>query len=126
MTFSNSISKASRALAARSMLMKRNPFIAQPPQTALYYQQKRSFVASGVAAPRPAKVPGPETATSNPPAPGGGTSMMERLGSFLVGAGLAGLLSQYYLYQELLTSNARMIERQHDLEKRIKMLEGSK
>ncbi|GKY91485.1 hypothetical protein MPSEU_000120700 [Mayamaea pseudoterrestris] len=124
MTFSNSISKASRAFAARSSAMVRNKPIITPPQA--LYQQKRSFVASGVAAPRPAKVPGPETATSNPPAPGGGTSMVERLGSFLVGAGLAGLLSQYYLYQELLTSNARMIERQHDLEKRIKMLEGTK
>lgn len=85
---------------------------------------RRSFVASGVAAPRPAKVPGPETATSTPPA--AGASLRERIGSFLVGAGLAGIVSQYYIYQELITSNLRIIERQQDLEKRLKTLEKKK
>ena len=87
----------------------------------VHLQARRSFVASGVAAPRPAKVPGPETATSTPPA--GGATRGERVGSFLVGAGLAGIIAQYYVYQELMDSNKRIIERQHDVEKRLRIME---
>ena len=87
-------------------------------------QTCRTFVASGVAAPRPVKVPGPETATSTPPA--GGATRGERVGSFLVGAGLAGIIAQFYIYQEMKDSNKRIIERQHDVEERLRSLEKKK
>jgi hypothetical protein len=34
-----------------------------------------------------------------------------------------GVVSQYFIYQELLTGNLRMIEHQQDLDQRLRLLE---
>ena len=49
---------------------------------------------------------------------------MQRISSFLVGAGLTALVTQFYILQEIRDGNKSMIEKQKDLEKRIKKLEG--
>ena len=58
---------------------------------------------------------------------GGGISgLIQRISSFLVGAGLTALGTQYYLYEEIKKSNTDMIQKQKELEKRLQSLEGKK
>jgi hypothetical protein len=52
-----------------------------------------------------------------------GGGFFQRVSSFLVGAGLTALVSQYFIYNELVGGNAVILQRQKDLEKRIKALE---
>jgi hypothetical protein len=54
---------------------------------------------------------------------GGGAGFFQRLSSFLVGAGLTALGTQYYLYDEIKQSNTGMIQAQKEIEKRITALE---
>ena len=49
--------------------------------------------------------------------------LFQRITSFLVGAGLMALGSQYYLYAELREGNKIMIEKQKELESRLAALE---
>ena len=49
---------------------------------------------------------------------------MQRISSFLVGAGFTALGTQFYIYQEIRDGNKLMIEKQNELEKRLKKLEG--
>lgn len=49
--------------------------------------------------------------------------LFQRLYSFMVGAGLTALATQFYIYQEIRTGNAVMIAKQTDLEKRLQKLE---
>ena len=57
-------------------------------------------------------------------APRSGGGFMQRISSFLVGAGLTALVTQFYILQEIRDGNKSMIEKQKDLEKRLKKLEG--
>lgn len=61
---------------------------------------------------------------------GGGTggigSFFQRVSSFIVGAGVSALVSQYYIYNELISGNESIIQKQNDLEKRLKALENEK
>eukprot|EP00538_Stauroneis_constricta_P001900 CAMPEP_0119551300 /NCGR_PEP_ID=MMETSP1352-20130426/4590_1 /TAXON_ID=265584 /ORGANISM="Stauroneis constricta, Strain CCMP1120" /LENGTH=97 /DNA_ID=CAMNT_0007597331 /DNA_START=23 /DNA_END=316 /DNA_ORIENTATION=+ len=66
-----------------------------------------------------------ETATSAP-ARSGGATLFQRLSSFLAGAGLTALGTQFYLYQEISSGNKLMISKQKELEQRIRSLEESK
>ncbi len=56
---------------------------------------------------------------------GGGaiSSFFQRLSSFIVGAGVSALVSQYYIYNELVEGNAAILKKQKDMEKRIGALE---
>lgn len=49
---------------------------------------------------------------------------MQRISSFLAGAGLTALVTQFYIYKELQEGNQAMIRKQKDLEKRLVKLEG--
>ncbi|CAB9506610.1 expressed unknown protein [Seminavis robusta] len=55
---------------------------------------------------------------------GGGAGFFQRVSSFLVGAGLMALGTQYTLYKELREGNKEMIKKQTDLEKRLAALES--
>jgi len=55
-----------------------------------------------------------------------GAGFFQRLSSFLVGAGLTALVSQYYIYQELVAGNAIILKKQMALEKRLDMIEKKK
>mmetsp|Transcript_0 Transcript_0/g.2 ORF Transcript_0/g.2 Transcript_0/m.2 type:complete len:97 (-) Transcript_0:1405-1695(-) len=67
---------------------------------------------------------------SAPPAPTvakkTGAGFFQRVSSFLVGAGLSALVSQYYIYQELVYGNRTMISKQKELEQRLSKLETKK
>ena len=57
---------------------------------------------------------------------GRGTGFFQRLSSFTVGAGVTALVSQYYIYDELVEGNKIILAKQKVLEKRVKALEGKK
>jgi hypothetical protein len=50
--------------------------------------------------------------------------LFQRLSSFLVGAGLTALVTQFYIFKEIQDGNKALIEKQKDLEKRLAKLEG--
>jgi hypothetical protein len=52
-----------------------------------------------------------------------GGGFFSRITSFLVGAGLMALGTQFYLYQELRDGNKQMLKKQQDLERRLAALE---
>ena len=55
---------------------------------------------------------------------GGGLSgLWQRLTSFAVGAGLASLVSQYYLFGELREANKLMLKKHKEMENRVLDLE---
>jgi hypothetical protein len=49
--------------------------------------------------------------------------MLQRVSSFLVGAGLTALGTQYYIYTEIRDGNLRMLDKQKELEIRLAKLE---
>jgi hypothetical protein len=51
------------------------------------------------------------------------TGLFQRISSFLVGVGMTAVGTQYYLYEEIKKSNAGMISKQKDIEKRLDKLE---
>jgi len=55
--------------------------------------------------------------------PGRISSFFSRVSSFLVGAGLTALASQYYIFEELRQGNKALIEKQNEIEKRLQKLE---
>ena len=56
---------------------------------------------------------------------GGGIfgGLFQRISSFFVGAGLTALGTHYFIFEELRTSNALMIEKQKQMEARLFKLE---
>jgi hypothetical protein len=52
-----------------------------------------------------------------------GGGFFQRVSSFIVGAGLAALASQYYIYQELVAGNEIILKKQKTLEQRLTKLE---
>ncbi|KAL3894606.1 MAG: hypothetical protein SGARI_007686 [Bacillariaceae sp.] len=61
---------------------------------------------------------------TKPPRRGGG--LMARISSFLVGAGLTALATQFYIFQELREGNKVLLARQKAIEARLNKLEGGK
>lgn len=55
--------------------------------------------------------------------PGRIAGLFSRVSSFFVGAGLTALVSQYYIFEEVRAGNKIMIEKQKDIEKRLRMVE---
>jgi len=54
----------------------------------------------------------------------GGSGFFQRLSSFLTGAGLTALVTQFYIFKEIQDSNEAIITKQKELEKRLADLEG--
>jgi hypothetical protein len=52
-----------------------------------------------------------------------GAGFFQRVSSFLVGAGLTALVSQFYIYTELVEGNKIILQKQKALESRIAALE---
>jgi uncharacterized membrane protein YgaE (UPF0421/DUF939 family) len=52
-----------------------------------------------------------------------GAGFFQRVSSFLVGAGLSALVSQYFIYQELVYGNKSIMNKQKELEQRLSKLE---
>ncbi|KAG7352752.1 hypothetical protein IV203_008800 [Nitzschia inconspicua] len=61
--------------------------------------------------------------SAKPPSRGAG--LLSRISSFLVGAGLTALATQFYIFQELREGNKIMIAKQKELDARLKKLEGN-
>ncbi len=68
---------------------------------------------------KPASAP----SSSKSKSPGRISQFFSRVSSFLVGAGLTALGTQYYIFEELRDGNKIMLEKQKDIEKRLKALE---
>eukprot|EP01082_Thalassiosira_pseudonana_P004244 g3910.t1 g3910 contig13:466214-466719(-) len=64
----------------------------------------------------------PSTASSSSSS-GGGAGIFARLGSFLVGAGMTALATEFFIFQEVREGNLQMLKKQRELEKRIAALE---
>lgn len=58
--------------------------------------------------------------TATPPASAG---LFARVSSFLVGAGLSALATQYFIYEEVKAGNQVMLKKQSELESRVYALE---
>lgn len=50
--------------------------------------------------------------------------MLQRLSSFVVGAGVTALATQYFIFEEIRFGNQQMLDKQKDLEKRLAKLEN--
>jgi hypothetical protein len=53
------------------------------------------------------------------------SGVFQRLSSFLVGAGLTALGTQYYIFHEIRDGNLRMLDKQKELEARLAKLESA-
>ena len=53
------------------------------------------------------------------------SGVFRRVSSFLVGAGLTALGTQYYIYNEIMDGNLRMLDKQKELEARLTKLESA-
>jgi hypothetical protein len=53
-----------------------------------------------------------------------GGGLIARVSSFLVGAGLTALVTQFYIFHELRDGNKAIIAKQKDLDARLNRLEG--
>mmetsp|Transcript_24373 Transcript_24373/g.24791 ORF Transcript_24373/g.24791 Transcript_24373/m.24791 type:complete len:98 (-) Transcript_24373:202-495(-) len=56
-------------------------------------------------------------------APSRGAGFFQRVGSFISGAGLTALATQYFIYQEIVDGNRVMLLKQKDIENRVSSLE---
>ena len=56
-------------------------------------------------------------------APSLGAGFFQRVGSFISGAGLTALATQYFIYQEIVDGNRVMLLKQKDIENRVSSLE---
>lgn len=52
-----------------------------------------------------------------------GGGFFQRISSFLVGAGLTALGTQYYLYEEIKQGNKELMSKQREIEAKIALLE---
>ena len=66
------------------------------------------------------------TETTSTTSSGGGAGFFQRLSSFLSGAGLMALGTQYLVYEEIKNGNRDMIKKQKEMEQRIVLLETKK
>jgi hypothetical protein len=55
-----------------------------------------------------------------------GASIVQRLASFAVGAGLTALATQYLIFEEIRGGNQVMLAKQQELEKRLLKLETTR
>lgn len=53
----------------------------------------------------------------------GGAGFFQRVTSFVVGAGVTALATQYYIFEEVKAGNKMMLVKQKELEQRIAKLE---
>mmetsp|Transcript_1045 Transcript_1045/g.1447 ORF Transcript_1045/g.1447 Transcript_1045/m.1447 type:complete len:88 (-) Transcript_1045:388-651(-) len=82
-----------------------------------------SVLSSRVAKPLIAR-PAVQLFSSSPaPPPRGGAGLLQRLSSFVIGAGVTAIATQYYLFLEVREGNKLMLLKQKELETRIAKLE---
>jgi len=62
-------------------------------------------------------------ATTPKPVSSGGAGFFQRVTSFVVGAGVTALATQYYIFEEVKAGNKMMLVKQKELEQRIAKLE---
>ena len=53
----------------------------------------------------------------------GGVGFFSRVGSFIAGAALTALATEFYIFKEIREGNSAMLKKQKELEKRISKLE---
>uniref|UniRef100_A0A7R9ZMW6 Uncharacterized protein n=1 Tax=Craspedostauros australis TaxID=1486917 RepID=A0A7R9ZMW6_9STRA len=82
---------------------------------------RRNLATEAAEASKPAK---PATPAPTRPMRKGGAGFFARFSSFLAGAGLTALGTQFYVFQEIKDGNKSMIAKQKELEARIAKLEG--
>jgi len=68
----------------------------------------------------------PSNSSSKGGGGGGGAGFFSRLSSFLVGAGLTALVSEFYIFKEVRDGNVEMLRRHKELEVRVAALEKKK
>jgi hypothetical protein len=73
-------------------------------------------------APAAAATPLPPATTKS----SGGAGFFQRVGSFLIGAGLCALGTQFYILDEIRQGNRLMIRKQQELEERLHAMETKK
>jgi hypothetical protein len=61
--------------------------------------------------------------SSDVPAEPKGAGLLQRISSFLVGAGLTALITQLYLFDDIRQGNRVMLEKQKEIENRLAKLE---
>ncbi len=61
--------------------------------------------------------------TSGQKSTGGVAGFFARVSSFIIGAGVTALITQYYIHQEIVEGNKLMISKQRDIEDRLHKLE---
>merc|ERR1719491_1205134 len=64
--------------------------------------------------------------SSPPPTPSKGAGFFQRLSSFIAGAGLTALGTQYFIQREIMEGNKVMLDKQKAIEKRLSDLEKQK
>jgi hypothetical protein len=57
---------------------------------------------------------------------GGGAGFFSRLSSFLVGAGLTALATEFYIFKEVREGNVELLRRHKEIEVRVAALEKKK
>jgi hypothetical protein len=63
------------------------------------------------------------TSTSGKKSAGGVAGFFARVSSFIIGAGVTALITQYYIHREIVEGNKLMISKQRDIEDRLHKLE---
>jgi hypothetical protein len=63
------------------------------------------------------------TPTSGKQSAGGIAGFFARVSSFIIGAGVTALITQYYIHQEIVEGNKLMISKQREIEDRLHKLE---
>jgi len=83
--------------------------------------------ASSTIGRRPFSSPTVEVAkSSSSSSRGGGAGFFSRLSSFLVGAGLTALVTEFYIFKEVREGNVELLRRHKEIEVRIAALEKKK
>ena len=84
--------------------------------------------ASSTIGRRPFSSPSVEVAKSSSSSSrgGGGAGFFSRLSSFLVGAGLTALVTEFYIFKEVREGNVELLRRHKEIEVRIAALEKKK
>jgi hypothetical protein len=83
--------------------------------------------ASSTIGRRPFSSPSVEVAkSSSSSSRGGGAGFFSRLSSFLVGAGLTALVTEFYIFKEVREGNVELLRRHKEIEVRIAALEKKK
>ena len=68
-------------------------------------------------------VPFLQRSFSSSETPKAGATLFQRISSFVLGAGLTAVVTQYYIFEEVRQGNRTMVQKQQELEQRVLALE---